>query len=151
MVLSLTEKLRRELERYRNKDFVKAVVAVCALTAAADPKISLATRYRVDAVLDRLDLVQLFDRAKITELLDEYIAAFGADPDRTAEILHNKIRRVAADYKKSRTLLRIAYLIIVADGVVTPAEQAEFNRLCGMLSIEPGAVESGLQTGPVGA
>jgi tellurite resistance protein TerB len=127
------------------------VVSVCALTAAADPKISLATRYRVDAVLDRLDLVQMFDRAKITELLDEYIAAFGSDHDRTAEILHNKIRRVANDYKKSRTLLRIAYLIIVADGVVTEAEQAEFDRLCRMLSIEPGAVESGLQTGPVGA
>ena len=145
MSLTLTEKLRREIERYRNKDFVKAVVAVCALTAAADPKISLATRYRVDAVLDRLDLVQLFDRTKITELLDEYIAAFGADPDRTAEILHNKIRRVAADYKRSRTLLRIAYLIIIADDLITPAEQAEFNRLCQILAIDPALVTKGLE------
>ena len=51
MALALTEKLRLELERYRNKDFLKAVLAVCALAAHADPKIGLATRYRVDDVL----------------------------------------------------------------------------------------------------
>ena len=35
MALALTEKLRLELERYRNKDFLKAVLAVCALAAHA--------------------------------------------------------------------------------------------------------------------
>ena len=79
MALALTEKLRLELERYRNKDFLKAVLAVCALAAHADPKIGLATRYRVDDVLDRLDLIQLFDRAKVNEVLDDYIYGMKED------------------------------------------------------------------------
>jgi tellurite resistance protein TerB len=145
MALALTEKLRLELERYRNKDFLKAVLAVCALAAHADPKIGLATRYRVDDVLDRLDLIQLFDRAKVNEVLDDYIYGIEQDPAAAAEILHAKIQRLAGDHKKARTLLRIAYLIIIADDLITPAEQAEFNRLCQILAIDPGLVTKGLE------
>jgi len=144
MALALTEKLRLELERYRNKDFLKAVLAVCALAAGADPKISLATRYRVDEVLDRLDLVQLFDRAKVNEVLDDYIYGIKEDAAAAAEILHAKIQRLSGDHKKARTLLRIAYLIIIADDLITPAEQAEFDRLCQILAIDPALVTSGL-------
>ena len=145
MALALTEKLRLELERYRNKDFLKAVLAVCALSAHADPKIGLATRYRVDEVLDRLDLIQLFDRAKVNEVLDDYIYGIEQDPPAAAEILHAKIQRLSGDHKKARTLLRIAYLIIIADDLITPAEQAEFNRLCQILAIDPALVTKGLE------
>jgi len=103
MALGLTEKLRLELERYRNKDFLKAVLAVCALSAHADSKIGLATRYRVDDVLDRLDLIQLFDRAKVNEVLDDYIYGIDQDAAAAAEILHAKIQRIAGDHKKART------------------------------------------------
>jgi tellurite resistance protein TerB len=145
MALALTEKLRLELDRYRNKDFLKAVLAVCALAAHADSKVGLATRYRVDDVLDRLDLIQLFDRAKVNEVLDDYIYGIDQDAAAAAEILHAKIQRIAGDHKKARTLLRIAYLIIIADDLVTPAEQAEFNRLCQILAIDPALVTKGLE------
>ena len=145
MAIGLTEKLRLELERYRNKDFLKAVLAVCALAAGADPTMSLATRYRVDQILDRLDLVQLFDRAKVNQVLDDYIDGMREDAERAGGVLHAKIQRLAGDHKKARTLLRIAYLIIVADDLITPAEQAEFDRLCQMLAVDPALVTSGLQ------
>lgn len=145
------DKLRGELERYRNKEFLKAVLAVCALTSCADPTTSLATRFRVETVLDRLDAVCHFGRDKASAILDEYTDALQNDFDRAAAILHGKVRRFAGDYKRLRTLLRVAYMIIVADGTITPAEQAEFARLCGVLSIEPGALIGGLLPGPAEA
>jgi tellurite resistance protein TerB len=146
--LVFSDKLRSELERYRNKDFLKAVLAVCALTSCADPTTSLATRYRVETVLDRLDTVCHYGRDKASAILDEYTDALQNDFDRAADILHGKVRRFAGDYKRLRTLLRVAYMIIVADGTITPAEQAEFDRLCRVLSIEPGALIGGLLPGP---
>ncbi len=150
MGLTLTEKLRREAERYRNKDFLKAVLAICALAARANPTISLATRYRIDHILDSLDLVELFDRHKVTEILDDYIYAFEENRARAVEVLDAKVRRMAGDRKKSRTLLRIAYLIMMADDLMSPSEQAEFDRLCALLSIESGVVTSGLQAASAG-
>jgi len=146
MAIGLTDKLRLELERYRNKDFLKAVLAICALAASADAKMGLATRYRVDQILDRLDLVQLFDRAKVNQVLDDYISGMQDDAERAGSVLHAKIQRLAGDHKKARTLLRIAYLIIVADDLITPSEQAEFDRLCQMLAIDPALVTSGMQS-----
>ena len=145
---SLNEKLRFEFERYRNKDFIKAVLAVCALTACADPTTSPATRHRVESILDRLDRTGCFSREKSDAILEGFFCAIEGDMDRASRTLHNKIHRFAGDYKKLRTLLRIAYVIVVADGVITPAEQAEFDRLCYLLSVEPGAIIGGLQAGP---
>jgi tellurite resistance protein len=146
----LTEKLRLEVERYRNKDFLKAVLAVCALSARANPKISLDTRYRIDHILDSLDMVELFDREKVTGILNDYIYAFEENRERAVEVLDAKVRRMAGDHKKSRTLLRIAYLIMMADEQMSPSEQAEFDRLCDLLSIQPEVVTSGLQAAAAG-
>lgn len=150
MQLTLTGKLRREAERYRNKDFLKAVLAVCALSARANPTIALDTRYRIDRILDSLDLVELFDRRKVTGILNDYIYAFEADRARAVEVLDAKVRRMVGDHRKSRTLLRIAYLIMMADGRMSESEEAEFGRLCRLLSIEPQAVAGGLQAPAAG-
>ncbi len=43
---ALLNKLVAEVHRYRNKDFLKVAMAVCALTANADDEVNLAERYR---------------------------------------------------------------------------------------------------------
>jgi len=148
MGLSFNEKLRLEFEHYRNKEFVKAVLAVCALTACADPTTSPATRHRVESILYRLDRLGCINRDQADVILRAFVFGIEQDMDRTSAVLHNKIARFSGDYKKLRTLLRIAYLVIVADDFVTAAEQAEFDRLCHLLSVEPGAIIGGLHTGP---
>ena len=148
MGVYVNEKLRREFERYRNRSFVKAVLAVCALTACADPTTSNATRHRVESIVDRLDRLGCIDRRQADLTLKAFARAIERDMDQTSQTLHAKIRYFAGDHKRMRTLLRIAYMIIVADDVITPAEQAEFHRLCLLLSVEPGAIIGGLQAGP---
>ena len=44
---------------------------------------------------------------------------------------------MAGDYKKSRTLLRITYLIIAADHDIREQEKQEFARLCALLGLDP--------------
>ncbi len=44
MERSLLGKLVTEVRRYRNKDFLKAAMAVCALSANADDEVSLSER-----------------------------------------------------------------------------------------------------------
>jgi tellurite resistance protein TerB len=134
----LRGKLLAELDRYRNRDFLKAMMAVCALTALADGEFHIAEKYEVERIIDTNGILRSFDPKRAVKVLDEYIHAIRTgDRDRVLKVLNNKIARFAIDYKASRTLMRAAYIVIAADGEVTDAERAEFDRISRLLEHNP--------------
>ena len=137
---TLLRKLVTELQRYQNKDFLKAAMAVCALSAIADGDVSLSERYSIDHAIANEPALQPFDAATAIRILDDYIFAIREEADAAKEVLYNKVRRIAGDHKEARTLMRVAYLIIIADQEVRDAEKQEFVRLCGLLNLEPDQV-----------
>jgi tellurite resistance protein TerB len=81
--------------------------------------------------------LRALDADKAIDILYEYIYALRTHGDEAAEILRNKVKRMAGDYKRSRTLMRVCYMVITADGKIEDEERAEFSRLCGLLDLEP--------------
>ncbi len=137
MERSLLDKLVGEVLRYRSKDFLKASMAVCALAASADDEVSLSEHYQIDHALATEPALQNLDRRKATDTLYDYIHALRSDGEHSKRVLYNKVGRMAGDHKRARTLMRVAYLIIAADGEVRDAEREEFARLCRLLDLEP--------------
>lgn len=138
MALDLRAKLKEELTRYRNRDFLKAMMAVCALTAPADGELRITEKYEVERILETTAAFRVFDPRKAVEIFDEYVFALREeDRGKALKVLNNKIGRFALDYKASRTLLRGAYLVIAADDEITEAELAEFNRIALLLEHHP--------------
>lgn len=137
---TLLDKLAGEINRYNNKAFLKAAMAVCALAAAADDEVNLAEHYRIDDILARDDTLKQLDSQKAIDTLYEYIYAVRTEGDSARRILHGKVQRMAGDRKKSRTLLRVAYLVIIADHKIRDSEREEFRRLCRTLGLEPDQV-----------
>lgn len=137
---SLLDKLVTEVRRYQNKDFLKAAMAVCALAANADDEVNLAERYSIDRALETEPALRLFDPAKAIRILDDYIFALREEGDAAKAVLDNKVSRFAGDHKRSRTLMRVAYLIIAADQEIHAAERAEFDRLCALLDLDPAEI-----------
>ena len=133
---SLLDKLVTEVQRYRNKDFLKAAMAVCALAANADNEVNLSERYSIDRALANEPLLNLFDAAKAVRIFDSYLHALRENGATAREVLDNKVRRFAGSHKRSRTLMRVAYLIIIADQEIIAAERAEFDRLCALLDLD---------------
>jgi len=147
MESSLLKKLVSEVRRYQNKDFLKAAMAVCALAANADGEVSIAERYSIDHAIANEPALQEFDGAKAIGLLDGYIYALRQEGASANEILSNKVERMAGDHKRSRTLMRVAYLIITADREIQDGEMDEFGRLCGLLDLEPRQVWAEISAG----
>ena len=143
MERSLLDKLVTEVRRYQNKDFLKAAMAVCALAANADDEVNLSERYSIDHALETEPALTLFDAAKAVRILDDYIFALREEGDVARAVLDNKVRRFAGDHKRSRTLMRVAHLIIAADQEIVAAERAEFDRLCALLDLDPAQVWPG--------
>ena len=51
---------------------------------------------------------------------------------------------MAGKYKRARTGLRLARLILAAKGALSAAERTEFRRLCTLLDVKPEHVWEGL-------
>ena len=48
-----------------------------------------------------------------------------------------QVRRVRGNHKRARTLMRVAYLVIAADGEVNHKERAVLWRICDILNLDP--------------
>jgi tellurite resistance protein len=115
-------------------------MAVCALAANADNDVSPPERYSIDHILANDPALRALDQRKAIDTLDDYLVALRREGESAKEVLYNKIRRVAGDHKRVRTLMRVAFLIIVADRKIRDEEKQEFIRLCEILDLEPGQV-----------
>ena len=61
-----------------------------------------------------------------------------AGDDAAGAVMEGKLRRMASKYKRARTGLRLARLILAAKGALSAAERTEFRRLCALLGVRPG-------------
>ncbi len=137
MQKSLLEKLVTEVRHYHNKDFLRAAMAVCALAATSDNEVVLAEHYRADEILANEPALRMFDAQKAIDILYDYIYELRTHGESARQTLYDRVRRLTGDHKRSRTLMRVAYLIIAADGKIRDAEKEEFARLCRLLALEP--------------
>ena len=61
--------------------------------------------------------------------------------------LDAKVRAVAGDHKRARTLMRVAYLIFTSNKAIEDQETREFRRLCGLLDLSPAEVWDSFEIG----
>jgi tellurite resistance protein len=144
MAQRLFDKLTLEIQRFQNKEFLKGAMAVAALAARADGEVSLARRYRVDAIISRLTELHIYDPPKAIEIFDEFVRAIDADPITAHAILHAKVQRFAGKPKRARTLMRLAHAVITSDGTPTHREWREFTWICGRLNLDPAVAAADL-------
>lgn len=134
---SLVDKLGTEVRRFYNKDFLEAAMAVCALAAAADQEIVQAEHRAVERILTTEPALKDFDAEQATDLVCQFLLTLKTQGDHAKDLLHEKVRGMAGHPGRVRTLMRAAYLIISADGVIREAERQEFQRLCRILELDP--------------
>jgi tellurite resistance protein TerB len=134
---SILDKLVAEVRQFHNRDFLKAAMAVCALSAVADDEVKLSEHYRVDHVLAMEPALMVLDTEKAIDTLYAYIYALRTDGPSATKVLDKKVRRMAGNRKRARTLMRVAYLVITADDEIHEKEREEFGRLCHLLDLEP--------------
>jgi tellurite resistance protein TerB len=133
----LLEKLIVEARHWRNKELLKAVMAVYALAGLTGGELPVAARQGVFQAFARAPALRELDLAKALAVLRDYAEALRADPAGAKAVMEAKLRRIAGKHKRARTALRLAYLILGARGEPSGPEQTEFRRLCALLNIAP--------------
>ncbi len=133
MAEGFVQTIRREVERFQNRGFLEAVMAVAALAAMADGEYGLAEKYRAEELLSEIPIFDVFDLSEAMEILDEDVFALRSDRIAATRALEARVAAYADDRDRARTLLPAAHAIITSDGVTTETERAEFERLAGLL------------------
>lgn len=141
MVLNwLTEqrdKLRDEVSKFQNRNFMEAVVAACALVAVADGSIDPEEKRKMVGFIQNNDALKAFK-------MDDVIASFNkitAKLDFDMSIGKAEALAVIAKIKKNdaeaRLAVRVASAIAASDGTVDEQEIAVMRTICNELGLNP--------------
>jgi tellurite resistance protein TerB len=139
------ERLRQEIERHRQRPFLEAAMAACALIASADDEVSFSERARMDAVLESLAELRVFDPHDAVNLFNARVEALQADREAGRADAFEAIRRGAArgasDDGAAELLVRICVAISLADGKFVSHERAMLGLICASLNLAPEAID----------
>ncbi len=134
--MGLLDEIHREIQRYRNRTFLKAAMAACALSAYADGTVSLSERYSMDDILARFGRLKIYDPHKALDILDKFIEELRTNTEEAHTVLIGKLRRLADDPTAAELVAKIALIVSHADGEPSPAEKAQFDEVCRVLRVE---------------
>ena len=136
-ISSLTEHYREQMERNRNRPFLRATMAACALVAIADGKVSFGERVRVDQIMETLDKLKVFDPHEGVDLFNEFTDAILASPARGRATALKALEAVAGDSETAALMIRICLAVSEANGEKSLVDQIEIVTLCSLLGVEP--------------
>lgn len=115
LVDRINEVLSAHLDRLRNRPFLDAAMAAAALVARADGEVTFAARSRVDAVLESVAQLQLYDPHDAVDRFNDFADAIAEDPEGGREQALTTIRPFAGA-EEAGAIMRIAEAIATADG-----------------------------------
>ena len=116
-------------------------MAACALIASADDEVSFSERARMDAVLESLAELRIFDPHQAVDLFNDRLDALQTDRDAGRAEAFEVVRRCAAGAGAGELLVRICVAISLADGKFVASERAMLGLICAALNLAPETID----------
>jgi len=134
---SLLDDYELEIERHRQRPFLKASMAACALAAVADGVPTLSERIRVDQILETLEALKIFDPHEGVDLFNEYSEALLESPAEGHKKALDAIRAVNGSPETAALLVRMCLAVAEAKGQKCRTDEVEIEAVCKALGVDP--------------
>lgn len=131
------DKLAAEASKFKNRTFMEAVVAGCALVAAADGTVCSDEKQKMAGYIRSADELKHFDMKQVIESFDKIISQFDFDATIGKGEALKVVGRVRGNNEQARMLVRVTCAIGAADGDFDPDEQAVVREICKELGLDP--------------
>ncbi len=133
--MKMPDFIRERIEKHRDREFLKAAMAACALTAYADGKVSYSERHKVEDILECLRWLLVEDANKAMETFESFVTALEDNTLVAEKVLLGKLRRMAADPEAADLIVHIALEVIHADDHFNRAERLQLTEICHVLGL----------------
>jgi len=121
--------------RFKNKDFMDAVVAGCALVAAADGNISPEEKQKMAGFIQRTDELKVFDMQEVIKQFNKFSDSFEFDHMIGKGEALKAIGKMKKNDEAARLLVRVCCAIGMADGDFDESEKTMVREICTELGL----------------
>jgi tellurite resistance protein TerB len=130
--------LTDQVKKFKNKDFMNAVVAGCALVAAADGKIEEAEKNKMAGYMNMSNELKVFDMRDVITQFNFYVSNFEFSPEIGKQEALKAIGKFTGKPDVGRVIVGVCSAIGSADGDFDDHEKAVVRHICGVLGLNPG-------------
>lgn len=129
------DKLTTEVGKFRNRDFMDALVAGCSLVAAADGNISSSEKQRMTGFIQNSSELKVFDLKDVIKTFNGYCEKFEFDAEIGKAEALKSIGKLRTKPDAARLLVRVCCAIGSADGDFDETERAMCRTICNELGL----------------
>lgn len=130
-------RMAEEVTKYRNRDFMEAVVAGCGLVAAADGSVSSEEKQKMIGYMQTSDELKVFKTEDIIASFNDCMSKFDFDAAIGKGEALRRIAKIKGKAGADRLLVRVCCAIGAADGDFDAQERAAVVAICKELGLEP--------------
>ncbi len=128
---NITDLLNIQIVQHRNKPFLKAAMAACALVAIANGKVSLYQRMKIDQIMETHERLTMFDPHDGMDLFNEYSERLQKDTELTRQHLCETIKAVIDCEETANCLIQLSQTLLQNNNLASK-EQMVINSLCDL-------------------
>ncbi|WP_071673182.1 tellurite resistance TerB family protein [Nioella nitratireducens] len=130
-------RLTAEVSKFKNRTFMEATVAACAMVAAADGTISAEEKQKMAGFIRNSDELKHFSMTDVIAFFEKVVGNFDFDADIGKAEALKVIGRLRGNEEQARVMVRVACAIGASDGDFDPNERSVVRDICKELGLNP--------------
>lgn len=127
-----------QVKKFKNKDFLDAVVAGCALVAAADGHIDASEKQKMAGYIGRSEELKVFDMSVVIARFNHFVDNFEFDAMIGKQEALKVIGKFNGKPEIGRVIVGVCSAIGAADGDFDDQEKSVVRDICKVLGLNPG-------------
>lgn len=129
--------LKTEVTKVRNKSFLEAVIAGCALVAHADGTAKPEEKQKMIGFLRNSDVLSVFSIEEVIAIFEKFVKQFAFDQQIGQASALQAVAKLKGNDAEARLMVRVCCAIGAADGDFSRQEQAVVRKVCTELGLNP--------------
>jgi tellurite resistance protein TerB len=138
---SKASELKTEALKYKNKDFLNAAMAGCALVAMADGSVSAEEKQKMIRFIESNDALSVFTTSDVIKAFQEFVGQLEFDKDIGEAKAYQALLKMKSNEGAARLLVRMVIAVAASDGNFDAQEQAVAGKIIRELGLSPSEFE----------
>jgi tellurite resistance protein TerB len=134
-VIDAGKSMNSELQKFRSKDLMQAIVAGATMIAYADGVVSASEKQKLMGYVRNSEQLSVFDTDKVIESFNQNLSRFEFDSTIAAGEALQKIA-VFKGKPEAHLIVRVCLAIANADGNFDTTEQQALEQICRSLDLD---------------